>query len=461
MSAPTSRDSLSPSNHDHSIAELEDREPITRRFEQEFSGNLLRLPPSQIGIDDITIASRIPELTEPVQGMLPMESVGGRPDRWWTTRANGALCITHCPAAQLVTVRISVPRWLRVAPHNYPLHPITGVDALRPKDIARELALALSSRVTFVGSCLEQRLPIRIWPVLRVAYACDLHVADPLATLAGCRALRRRHQGRVQTFGFPTSTLQWASKHLRVQLYAKAVELENRQRTTLPEERPALNRLVEHARHVLRFEVTLLGVRAVRNLLWVEDGRLPTLQLMCDPPIACLAVSRQVDRLRLRETGDAPSAASLGTRARQLRAHLQHEFAYPSGRLLRTKKLTQPRLERLVLVYFLACGHRPAEVASFLGLSGSAVSDALRDLEALGLQPDGSSEGNLGDAVREVLEQLEPHLLDSFPELDHWAGRTTLVGAPWAHDEADDIDGVMDIDDEEELRVLIGGTDVG
>jgi hypothetical protein len=315
--------------------------------------------------------------------------------------------------------------------------------------------------VSFIGDDVERRFPVCIWPVLRVAYACDLHVVDPLATIAGCRDLRRRHQARVQTFGLPTSTLQWASRHLRVQLYAKAVELESRRRTTADADRTVLDALVKDAQHVLRFEVTLLGARASRDLLWMRGGNLPSLQVMCDPLIARWAITSQVDRLRLRESDGAPSVANLAERSRQLRARLDHEFRCPSGRLLRTKRLTRARLKQLALVYFLGCGHRPAEVARFLDVSASAISDALRDLEALGLPPDGTRDGNLGDAVREVLEQIEPHLLDGFPNLRHWAGRTPTVAPPWVEDEAGDLAGVMDIDDEAEVRALLAESPAG
>jgi hypothetical protein len=358
MSDGTARNSTSPSNHSPLVAESRDREPVTSSFEQESRSNPTQLPPSQVGIDDITIAARIPELTEPRPGFMPMDPVRGRPDRLWASRADGALYITHCPATQIVTLRISGPRWIRGTAYNYPLAPLQSVDDLRPRDLARELAAALSVRVSFIGNDVERRFPVRIWPVLRVAYACDLHVIDPLTTIAGCRVLRRRHQARVQTFGLPVSTLQWASRHLRVQLYAKAVELESRRRTTAEAERAELDALVKHAQHVLRFEVTLLGARAIRDLLWLRDGSLPPLQVMCDPVIAQWAITTQVDRLRLRECDDAPSIANLADRSRQLRARLDHEFRCPSGRLLRTKRLTRARMERLAIVYFLGCGHR-------------------------------------------------------------------------------------------------------
>jgi hypothetical protein len=57
------------------------------------------------------------------------------------------------------------------------------------------------------------------------------------------------------------------------------------------------------------------------------------------------------------------------------------------------------------------------------------------NLEALGLSPDSSDEGNLGSGARDLLEQLKPHMLDGFPDLQHWKGRQPFTSAPWADSE--------------------------
>lgn len=87
--------------------------------------------------------------------------------------------------------------------------------------------------------------------------------------------------------------------------------------------------------------------------------------------------------------------------------------------------------EALATIYFLACGHSRAEVASFLQVSPSTIAGALRDLEALDLSPDSSDTGTLGDVAREILSQLDPMLVDE-PDLRHWKGRVWKVDAPWA-----------------------------
>lgn len=460
----SAREPVPPSNHDPLITDQKDRENETSRIEPRSLRKPAPHPPSQLAIDDLTIAACYPELSDPPPGFMLLAPKLGRPDLYGLAPAEG-LFVTFCPATRLVTLRVSVPRWLRQSPFNYPLVPIKSVEDLRPRDLALKLAAALSIRVSAFGPDPELRFPVRTWAVTRVAYAADLHVNDPLSTISGCRTLKRRYQGNVRTFGNPVSTLQWEAKgKLRVQIYAKAEEL--RARKVHVDDQPQLDLLAVRAYRVIRFETSLLCVRSIRAL-WSLQGKVPTLQLMSDPLVARMVLSAQVDRLRLHEAADAPGGASIYERSRQVRARLDQEVAQPSGCLPRTNRLTAARARTLSNVYFQACGHRPAEIAAFLGVSASAVSAALRDLEALGLVPDGSDAGNLGHAAREVLDQLRPHLLEEPPNFDHWKGRTFVVDPPWADDDPEEADDdavldlgsgacVMDLDEEAELQHLLG-----
>lgn len=372
----------------------------------------------------------MPDVADVPPGFLPLRPVPGRPEQYGRPLAEGSLYATFSPATRIAFLRVSVPRWVAGSPCNFPLVPLGGVDDIEPNALAKEVARAFRLPVGELTQDLERHVNLCMWAVTRVDFAVDLRVADPLLTLSGCRGFRRRHQGQVASWGNPVTTVQWASKQVCVQVYSKAAELRARSRSASAS---ISDDLFEQAEKVVRFEVRLRRVRAIRDLFGLVSG-LPVLRLVAHPTIASHAITHQIDRLRVYESYRAPVAGTVSQRARLIRSRLAEEIAHPSGALTRRSRLTPRRARTLAAVYFLASGNKGSEVADLLGVSPSSVSDALRDLEALGLAPDTSDTGNVGNAASEIFDQLEPYLLGEYPDYrTELSGKDVVVDPPWAH----------------------------
>jgi len=404
-------------------------------------------------IDDITVAASVSGIDQVPFGMLPLKTVAGRPDTYGVSCGRG-LFVTFCPATRVVTVRISVPRWLHGHPVNFPLRPIAGVEALRLDRLAQEVAGALGLRLSSIGDEARRRLPLDRWAVIRASFAADLLVRDPVRSVEGAIGIDRRHGGRRQLFGRPLSTIQWSSRSLRSKLYSKELEIRSHRRSD-PAEANVLRQLAEQATRVLRFEVSFLQVRALR-LLFKKPALLPTLSLMCDPFVSAFVLEREAIRLRLDEDPHAIENESFGARVRRIVAVLdqaQRDLASGGQTLGRRRSLSDQRKCDLILSHILGSGLvTPAAVAAFWGVSESAVRELFSELRELQIPPDASPAATLGVTCRDIWDALVPHLpTDEARErnLEHRRGRgDNFVAAPWAVQPLDDNDHSCETDEE-------------
>jgi hypothetical protein len=392
-----------------------------------------------IVLDDLTIAARVEGILDVPHGMWPLPPIPGRPDVFGVSHRGGVLFVTYCPATCVVSLRISVPRWVGGYAVNYPLIPIRSVEDLRPDYLALELARALHLGILLSREAGE-RFPLASWAVIRSSHAIDLEVRDPIQSIFGLMGLRRRYEGKFNCFGSPISTVQWSSRALRVKFYCKGRELGSRR--VRREAAEDLLSLAERARNVLRFEVSFLQVRGLRNLFALTDTRLPNFAVMCDPRVNAWILTREADRLRLLDDQD-DKRVLFPARVRDVTTKLleaQRELAAGGVTLGRRKSLTPERLWDLAATFFLASGYRLDELSAITGRSMSALAELVTDLRTLGIPPDGSPGGTMGSAVAEVADRLKPHLLEMYPpNLRDWRSRA-LAEAPWETDETDETD---------------------
>jgi hypothetical protein len=406
-------------------------------------------------IDDITIAARVDDIDGLPVGMLPLSRAPGTPEKFGVARRGGSVYVTYAPVTRVVTARVSVPRWLHANPVNFPLVGTRSVEQLRPHRISQEIAQALGLRLSSLGTELDDHLPIRRWSVIRASYAVDLEVKDPVRVVQGCMGIQRRNSGLFKCFGRPRiTTAEWSSRGLSSKVYAKGPELASR-RSVNETTNETVNALAEDAEHVLRFEVTFKQVNAIRSLFGrgLRGGLLPTFSLMCDPRIEAWVLTREAVRLRLNEHYDGLERTTLPLHVRHVVNSLkatQAEIADGSRTLGRRKcKLTQERFNRLVSTYIYASAFSVPEVADLLDCSVSTVRELVSELREAGVPPDASPFTTLGAAVQELVEQLEPHLLNEYPpDLTDWRGRGAFVPAPWSETPIDENDLVSDIGDE-------------
>lgn len=422
-------------------------------------------------LDDLTIAGRVDGLDDVPEGMGPLDPVRGRPDVFGASCCQGILFVTFCPATKIVTVRISVPRLASSWPQrvNFPLVPLRSVEDLGPDCIALEVSKALHLGPLLQDE-IQERLPLREWAVIRSSHAVDLNVPDPLKCLMGCLGLQRRHEGQRTLFGSPISTVQWASRPLRVKLYAKGLELRSRVRRARSDEAAReLEHRAEEAERVLRLEVSFLQVRSLRGLLGWDAPFLPTLSLMCDPLIDRWVITREADRLRLcDEQADEDPRVFFPGRVRNVGTRLlqvQRDLADGGCTMGRRKTLTPARLWDLAAAFFLLSGYKVHELASMSGRSPSALAEMQAELRELGIAPDASFSGTAAASVSEIMKGLRPYILwDGFPNFSHWKGRVGRVEAPWAEGEENEVEpepesGVVDVDDDSIVQdVGIGET---
>jgi len=413
-------------------------------------------------LDDITIATRFDLGNIVPTGMIQLPHIPGRPEMFGVARQNGILFVTYTPATRIVTLRISVPRWLAGHPVNFPLVPIASVEDLRPHQLARELAQALGVREA--GDDLDELLPVRRMPVIRVSYALDLRFDDPVRIVQGLMGVERRNGGLFKPFGRPRiTTVEWASKTLSAKFYAKGIQLLTERRRSRNETTNAvIEELASQAENVLRFEVTMKQVKAVRGLFGTRPGTrtpmlgtmLPTVALMCDPRIDGWVLTREAIRSRLNERYEGLDRVTFPVHVRHVVGRLrtaQASLAAGGRTLGRRGVLTPERVTRLFLTYVYASGFEVAEVADLLGLSVSSVRELVRELRELGIPPDGSPFATLGAAVRELAEQLDPHMLANIPpNLRDWNVRAAFVPGLWdepveEHDAVED-DPAEDVD---------------
>jgi hypothetical protein len=420
-------------------------------------------------LDDATFVGRVEGVSGPPEWMAPVATAPGQPARRGISPCNGLFVSVW--ETGLVSVRLSVPRWLTGHPVNYPLVPLRGVYDLDLRRLRLAIVEALNLRVSAIGSDLAERLPIERWAYIRGSYAVDLPVSDPIRVVQGCLGIRRKYAARFDAHGSPTiSTVGWHTKSVSAKLYAKGLELEDHLDGRTPE-RHVIERLAKAAERDLRFEATFRTVQGVRRLFGNVIGHhLPTLALMSDPCIDGWVLAREADRLRLFEPQTGGDRTTFPAHARLVADALrkaQERLARGEAVLERRKSLTPDRITDLIANYFLGAAHTPAEIASMLGKSLASVREAQAELRAIGIPVDASPFATMGSSVSEIANALDPYIPETWPpKLTGWPRGTGLVVPPW-HD-----DGVLprdlveeegegydepydDPDDEESLRLLI------
>jgi hypothetical protein len=414
-------------------------------------------------IDDIWFSGLAPEdVGDEPPGFVPGVALAGRPRRLISRRAHGAILIEYTPTTRLVTVRVSVPKWLSsLGLCNYPLVPIRGVEDLRVRAIQSELARAFGLRLSAIGTDFDDNFPIRRWVVTRVSFAVDIPVTDPCGVITACESLQRRWPGTPKRFGQPTETLMWGEKTKRpfhsVSFYAKGIELRSQARRLRDQgDRAAVRGLAERAQGIVRFEVGFHRVRPIREWLGLkETGQLMTLAFVCDPLVGRWALTREAWRLRLDEQYTTDDAGPLSVQVRHvvgvLTEHRRRLEANRSERVGRRATITADRMEQLMVSYFLLSGYTPGEAATILERSASALRDLQRDLAEMGLHPDRNL-GGLGAAVGQIQGGLAPVLLaDIPPDFTSWKSRRgeAYADPPWAEGQAPE----EDEDEDEDYEV--------
>jgi len=318
---------------------------------------------------------------------------------------------------------------------NYPLVPIETVDDLRPRDVAAHAIAALGATIP-TGADPKTYFPVRGAAVTRVSYAIDLNVSDPLKIITGCAALARRNPATFTSWGMPPETIQWASKSLGSKFYAKGLELKHRAKND--DDKRRLGGLIACAERAVRFEVSFRGVRALRDLFGLSDTRLPNLAIVCDPHVARYALGREATRLRLYDAYSFCESHNYGAIVRHVVATLRNAQArLAKGELNgigRRKTLTDARLWDLCAAFFLFSGFTPNALSSWTGRSRASLDELRSELRQLGIPPDRSISGGLGEAATEVAELLRQYVDFDFQNEKAWTTSTAAATAPWSSD---------------------------
>jgi hypothetical protein len=269
-----------------------------------------------------------------------------------------------------------------------------------------------------------------------VSYAIDLNVSDPLQIISGCAALARRNPATFTSWGMPTETIQWVSKSLGSKFYAKGIELRHRAKSE--DDKRKLGGLVAAAERVVRFEVSFRGVRALRGLFGLSDTRLPNLAIVCDPQVDRYALGREATRLRLYDAYSFCESQSYGAIVRHVATILRNaQTRLANGELDhigRRKTLTDARLWDLCAAFFLFSGFTPNALSLWTGRSRASLDELRSELRQLGIPPDRSTAGGLGEAATEVAKLLHQYVDFEFQNEKSWNTTTGTAPAPWSSD---------------------------
>lgn len=387
-------------------------------------------------IDTVTVAW-ISDLAQVPRGMTRMKGAEDRPPRFGVSRQDGALFVTYEPSSRMITLRISVARWVGGGAINWPLVPLRrGVEDLRLGHLAEQVGAAIGIPTSRFGSKLSASLPS--FAVTKVSYALDVEIQDPVGTARACMEIQRRHGGRLCAWassGRSVSTAQWG-KHRRFQVYAKGVELADVQRDL---------EAAARARSVLRLEATYETAEAVRDgLLWgeVTRGCLPSLGGACLPWVVHRTLWFELYRMRMFDelAEDVAPDATDGFPSRLRRAVSVIRDAradLAAGRRAsvgRRKSFTDERVGQLVQAFSLAsAGYTAREINGLVGWSPRALSELLSELRELGLPPDSTYGGTLTETMRELREAVAT----AFPDVEEPATKKypwpLAVRSPWGN----------------------------
>jgi len=282
-------------------------------------------------IDNLLLETTLPtelkvKMTRPngkgrLRQVVQFDRVLGR-NLMWTRAVGPGFWVGYQPDTHRCQVYLSVSRIHNAgqrrdarssARHlvNFPLHDFGGIDGMDLQETSKEILWALGVRVSAIGTDYVRALNLAGWIVRRIAYAVDVEVPEVLPTIGALACAKRKRSSEVEVRGRPGAlahSATWTAGGVRVMLYSKGAELENRRAfsgTTFGDDafgRAARSRLQEAAvaaRNIIRFEVTYFSLDAIRRLLGIKSPMAPTFQLMAHHSISDYALGLEVDRLRL------------------------------------------------------------------------------------------------------------------------------------------------------------------
>lgn len=415
-------------------------------------------------IDDITLVQRIDDKLQPrlwavVQGEQILRR--SRFDRRLRKEVEIAVvrmrgCIlTLCDETRLVELRISIPRafgqWTGPS-YNFPLVRADEIRFLNLRSISTFIAHSLGFRqekldpVRFVG--------LAKWPVKKIAYAVDARLGDPddvYPTILALTRIHRAHQGEHQVWGPPgkRNAVQFAGgDRYRAMFYAKEDEVRARIRKLKKAgvefgevTRDFRAEVAEQARGVVRFEVSLLGVTRIRQVLGWPAPMMPTFELMVRREVGDFVLAQELRRLRLHDLASL-SPDKDGDIIDVTRAVLEAtaKFNTSTGaKNSRRTRISPVRALAMAQLYLLA-GRLPLEAIARAAHDGDALGlstlrDLERDLRAVRLPRLGGrtmvSHGLLHELVGLIRQEMGsfPEQLDLSPDTVEEEGLS--VDAPW------------------------------
>jgi hypothetical protein len=190
---------------------------------------------------------------------------------------------------------------------NFPLHDFATIDDMNLADTSVAVLGLLG--VPCGGLDPVRRLGLPSWIVRRVAYTADVHMEEAEAFIGEVAAVPRKRHTEVHTWGragHSAHAAQWEASGVRVQFYKKDLQLRQRLKklrtgddALLRAPRTHLEQVAEKARNVVRLEVTLNNLRAIRTALHFEAPATPTFRLMALRATGDYIFGRELSRLRL------------------------------------------------------------------------------------------------------------------------------------------------------------------
>lgn len=405
-------------------------------------------------IDEVTIASEVPAALGNVG--LRGEGVHRHVARQGALHGQTApeetlyvagLRLRYCAETRRLVVRLNPNRYPNGSP-NFPLRAIEKVGDLPLTAVAKTIAEAFGVR-RLMNPPVESWLHPDRWRVTSISYPVDVQVGEDrvVEVLDAIQRVPRKHRSNRCTWtgsgnestGVQFGSIRPSAGGVVVKAYNKGVQLRDGV-GSIPGARLGLDdqHVIERARGVLRFEVSLHGATHVRSVFpYLESDVCPTLRAMVHGRTADVVLQRELRRLHLLDVvggasdDDSPSVRAL---ARILFARLQE-----SG-----EQTACPSLIRaLALVGRYVLREIPArEVAATWGGARSTLTKLDRQLRDLGIAGGGLDLSEHHTLVHfvERLREVRPSIWTaSVPQIDEDTAfdRGVLCPNPYVHGDDD------------------------